>query len=179
MVADTNGWTTLVNRVHRVYIQNPTHRLVLFKGSWITESHYIKRPAGEYSIWVPSAEDNHQHGPLPGMWTQADGRQWWHEGFCYRAQPMSICPLCDDSRCLYAEAVFNIELSKPAGVFLLGGLEVATLGNGVFLQDAHPTYHAALFEELAQTLRRLHMQHQAVISWAPGAISTSELDQHI
>jgi len=88
---------------------------------------------------------------------------------------MLIPPLCEDSRCLYGEAVFNIELSKPAGVFLLGGLEVATLGNGVFLQDAHPTYHAALFEELARTLRRLHMQHQAVISWAPRAISTSEL----
>ena len=79
-------------------------------------------------------------------------------------QTLSIPPLCDDSRCLYGEAVFNIEVSKPAGVFLLGGLEVATLGNGVFLHVAHPTYHAALFEQLARTLRRLHMQHQAVIS---------------
>jgi hypothetical protein len=175
MVADTNGGTTLVNRVHRFYLHNPTHRLVLFKGNWITEGHYIKRPAGEYHIWVPSAEDNHQHGPLPGMWTQADGRQWWHEGSFRQAQPLSIPPICEDSRFLYGEAVFNIELSKPAGVFLLGGLEVATLGNGVFLKDAHPTYHAALFEELTRTLRRLHMQHQAVISWAPGAISTSEL----
>ena len=67
-------------------------------------------------------------------------------------------------RILYGEAVFNIELSKPAGVFLLWGLEVATLGDGVFLKDAHPTYHAALFEELTRTLRRLHMQHQAVTS---------------
>ena len=148
-----------MNRVHRFNLHNPSHRLVLFKGNWITEGHYIKRPAGEYHIWVPSAEDNHQHGPLPGMWTQADGRQWWHEGFFHQAQPMSIPPLCEYSRCLYGEAIFNIELSKPAGVFLLGGLEVATLGNGVFLQDAHPTYHAALFEELKRTLRRLHMQH--------------------
>jgi len=58
MVADTNGETTLVNRVHWFYLHNPT-RLVLFKENWITEGHYIKRPAGEYHIWVPSAEDNH------------------------------------------------------------------------------------------------------------------------
>ena len=81
MVANTNGGTTLMNRVHRFYLHNPWHRLVLFKGNLITKSHYIKRPAGEYNIWMPSAEDNHQHGPLPGMWTQADGRQWWREGF--------------------------------------------------------------------------------------------------
>jgi len=163
MVADTNGGTTLVNRVHLFYLHNPTHRLVLFKENWITEGHYIKRPAGEYRIWVPSAKDNHQHGPLPGMWTQADGRQWWHEGSFHQAQPMSIPPLCDNSRCLYGEAVFNIELSKAAGVFLFGGLEVATLGNGIFVHDAHPTYHAALFEQLARTLHRLHM-HQEITS---------------
>jgi len=74
-----------------------------------------------------------------------------------------------------AEAVFNLILSKPVGIFLLGRHDVATLGNGVFLHDAHLTYHATLFEQLARTLRRLHMQHQAVITWAPGAISTSEL----
>jgi len=76
---------------------------------------------------------------------------------------MSIPPLCDNSRCLYGEAVFNIELSKAAGVFLFGGLEVATLGNGIFVHDAHPTYHAALFEQLARTLHRLHM-HQEITS---------------
>ena len=47
-----------------------------------------------------------------------------------------------------AEAVFNLALRKPVGVFLLGGLEVATLGNGVFLHDAHPIYHVTIFEPL-------------------------------
>ena len=63
--------------------------------------------------------------------------------------------------------MFNLELSKPVGVILLGGVEVATLGNGVLPHDVHPTCHDTLFEKLARTLRRLHMQHQAVISWAP------------
>ena len=70
------GGATLVNRVHRFYLHKPVHRLVLFKENWITESHFIKQPADGYYIWVPLAGDNHQHGPLPGMWTQADGRQW-------------------------------------------------------------------------------------------------------
>jgi len=69
VVADTNGGTTLVNRVHWFYLHNPTPRLVLFNGYCITEGHYIKRPAGEYSIWVPSAEDNHQHVTTHGAST--------------------------------------------------------------------------------------------------------------
>jgi len=153
MVADTNGGTTLVNRVHRFYLHNPAHRTVLFKGNWIMEGHYIKQPADEYHTWVPSAGDNHQLGPLPEMWTQAGGQQWWHEGSFHQAQPISIPPLCDDPRCLYGEAVFNLELNECVGVSLLGGLEVATLGNGVFLHDVHPTYHATLFEQFARTLR--------------------------
>ena len=84
-------------------------------------------------------------------------------------------PICDNLRCLYGEAVFNLEVKKPTGVFLLGGLGVTTLGNGVFLHDIHLTYHSAPFEKLARTLLLLQMQNDEVISWAPGTISTSAL----
>jgi len=76
MVADTNGGTARVIRVHLFHLQDPEHRLVLFKGNWITQGHFIKRLINEYHIWAPSVGDNHPHGPMPEMWTQADGGQW-------------------------------------------------------------------------------------------------------
>jgi hypothetical protein len=57
MVAYTNGGTAWVMRVHWFHLQDPAHRLVLFKVNWITEGHFIKRPINEYHIWAPSVGD--------------------------------------------------------------------------------------------------------------------------
>jgi len=78
-------------------------------------------------------------------------------------------------RPLCGEAVFNIQLNRAAGVFLLEGLAVATLGNGVFLSETFPECHEALFAKLTPTLTNLKLLDDRVISWSPGAISYTRL----
>lgn len=57
-----------------------------------------------------------------------------------------------------------MEMDKAVGVFLLNGLEAATLGNKVFLCESFPTCHDTLFEDLSRQLAQLQMQIQRVIN---------------
>jgi len=82
-VASTDGGTAWVVRVHRYYLSGIVHRLVVLKGNWITEitssrtkKFHTRLPPDDY------------HGPQPGMWTQAHGRQWWLDGRMQLAEPM-------------------------------------------------------------------------------------------
>jgi len=165
-VATTDGGSAKVVRVHRFYLSSNSHRLVKIQGNWITENHFIFHPTKTSRNRLPP--EGH-HGSLLGRWTQADGRQWWQDGCMMRTEPKSSPPTWEDSRSLNGEAVFNVELDRAAGAFLLNGLAVATLGNGVFLCESFPACHDSLFQDLCRQLAKLQMQDQGVINWGPGA----------
>jgi len=171
-VATTDGDTALVVRVHRFYMSDDSHRLIKHKDNWITDNHFIRYPTTTESHAIRPQEGHLD--PLPGRWTQADGRQWWKDGRMVRTDPKFNLLAGEDTRYLEGEAVFNLELDKLAGVFLLNGVEAATLGNGVFLRDSFPTCHASLFVDLSRRLAQLLMQDQRVIKWGPGACTANE-----
>ena len=172
-VATTDGGSAVVVRVHRFYPSDNSHRLVKIQGNWITENHFILHPTKTSSKRMPPAG---QHESRRDRWIQADGRQWWQDGGMRRTEPESKSspPTWEDSRSLNGEAVFNVELDRAAGAFLLNGLAVATLGNGVFLCESFPTYHDSLFQDLSRQLAKLQMQDQRVINWGPGACTAKD-----
>jgi len=171
-VASTDSGTARVIRVHLFHLRDPTHRLIIFRGNWIMESHIIKNPMTEYQVWLPPDDC---HGPLPGVWTQADGRQWWLKGHMQLAEPISNPPRCEDPKGLHGEAVFNIQLDVPTGVFLRGALEVAALGNRVFLRESYPSCHDVLFNDLSRKLAQSQCRCRATESSIGGQVPAALL----